>query len=46
MTVARQSLFNDDELTTGVVILTAWTLVAAAIIYWRDARDPCRRAAA
>jgi hypothetical protein len=38
------SHFNNDGLTAGVVVLTAWTLVAAATIYWRDARDPSRRA--
>ncbi|MFD9427037.1 MULTISPECIES: ABC transporter permease [unclassified Streptomyces] len=38
------SHFNNDGLTIGIVVLTAWTLVAAATLYWRDARVPRRRA--
>lgn len=37
------SHFNDDGLTAGIVVLTAWTLAAAATLYWRDARDARRR---
>ncbi|MFF9808261.1 ABC transporter permease [Streptomyces coeruleorubidus] len=32
------SHFHNDGLTAGVVILVAWTLIAAATLYWRDAR--------
>ncbi|MET9659036.1 ABC transporter permease [Streptomyces sp. NPDC006510] len=38
------SHFNNDGLTIGIVVLTAWILVAAATLYWRDARAPRRRA--
>lgn len=39
------SHFNNDGLTAGIVVLTAWTLAAAATLYWRDARAARRRAA-
>lgn len=38
------SHFNNDGLTAGVVVLAAWILVAAAVLYWRDALGS-RRAA-
>ncbi|MFC3577481.1 hypothetical protein ACFOZ0_30275 [Streptomyces yaanensis] len=40
------SHFNNDGLVIGVVVLTAWTLAAAATLYWRDSHAPRRRAVA
>ncbi|MER6784126.1 ABC transporter permease [Streptomyces sp. NPDC000658] len=39
------SHFNNDGLTAGVVVLVAWILVAAVVLFWLDARGP-RRATA
>ncbi|WP_371574628.1 ABC transporter permease [Streptomyces sp. NBC_01314] len=38
------SHFNNDGLTAGVVVLVAWILVAAAVLYWRDTRGASRAA--
>lgn len=32
------SHFNNDGVGVGVAVLAAWILVAAAVLYWRDAR--------
>lgn len=32
------SHFGNDGLTAGVVVLVTWILVAAALLFWRDAR--------
>ncbi|MFF0095976.1 hypothetical protein ACFYSF_39515 [Streptomyces canus] len=38
------SHFNNDGLTAGIVVLVAWILVAAVVLFVLDARGP-RRAA-
>ncbi|GAA2254180.1 membrane protein [Streptomyces ruber] len=40
------SHFRNDGLVQGVVILSVWAVLCAAIIYWRDTHVPRRRAAA
>jgi hypothetical protein len=39
------SHFHNDGLTIGIVVLTAWALASAALIYWRDVHVPRRRVA-
>ncbi|MFJ2931813.1 hypothetical protein ACIO8G_03495 [Streptomyces sp. NPDC087219] len=39
------SHFDNDGLATGIAVLTAWTLAAAAALYWRDTHVPRRNAA-
>ncbi|MFH8798112.1 ABC transporter permease [Streptomyces sp. NPDC017936] len=39
------SHFHNDGLTQGIVVLTAWTVLCAAVVYWRDVHAPRRRAA-
>ncbi|NGO08338.1 ABC transporter permease [Streptomyces sp. HC44] len=36
------SHFNNDGLTAGVVVLVTWILVAAGVLFWRDARGSGR----
>jgi hypothetical protein len=40
------SHFNNNGLTVGAAVLAVWTMAAAALLFWRDARDGRRRAAA
>ncbi|WP_327714529.1 ABC transporter permease [Streptomyces sp. NBC_00490] len=40
------SHFNNDGLTAGVVVLVTWILVAAAVLFWRDAQGSRRAPAA
>ncbi|MFV2118629.1 ABC transporter permease [Streptomyces sp. Act-28] len=39
------SHFRDDGLTQGIVVLAVWTVLCAAVVYWRDPHTPRRRAA-
>ncbi|CAM5696285.1 ABC transporter permease [Streptomyces griseorubiginosus] len=36
------SHFNNDGLTAGIVVLVAWILVAAGVLFWLDARGSQR----
>ncbi|MFE9451627.1 hypothetical protein [Streptomyces sp. NPDC006739] len=40
------SHFRNDGLTAGVIVLVVWILIAAAALYWRDARGTRTQAVA
>jgi hypothetical protein len=40
------SHFRNDGLTAGVIVLAVWILIAAAALYWRDARGTRTQAVA
>ncbi|CAM5627185.1 hypothetical protein ACWD5B_36600 [Streptomyces tanashiensis] len=39
------SHFDNDGLATGIAVHTAWTLAAAAALYWRDTHICAKEAA-